>query len=107
VLIAGTLPSVIDGSVIRVKLLLIPLGCWLALSRPSRTEKRSDYVRPIPAPVLVALAAVVVGCVGGIYGIGGGSILAPVLIGSGSKPSQVALSESWLSRSAPITCHPA
>ena len=34
--------------------------------------------------------AVVVGCVGGIYGIGGGAILASVLIGSGRKPSEVA-----------------
>jgi uncharacterized membrane protein YfcA len=34
--------------------------------------------------------AAVVGCVGGIYGIGGGSILAPVLIGSGRPPSEVA-----------------
>jgi uncharacterized protein len=32
----------------------------------------------------------VVGCVGGIYGIGGGSILAPILIGSGRKPTEVA-----------------
>jgi uncharacterized membrane protein YfcA len=32
----------------------------------------------------------VVGCVGGIYGIGGGSILAPILIGSGRKPAEVA-----------------
>jgi uncharacterized membrane protein YfcA len=39
--------------------------------------------------VLVILAAAV-GCVGGIYGIGGGSILAPVLIGTGRRPSQVA-----------------
>ena len=39
--------------------------------------------------MLVVLAAVV-GCVGGIYGIGGGSILAPVLIGSGRKPVEVA-----------------
>jgi uncharacterized protein len=102
VLIAGTLPGVIAGSVIRVKLLpgphvfdlvvaavLIPLGTWLALSRPSRTDKPRSHVRPIPAPALVALA-VVVGCVGGIYGIGGGSVLAPVLIGSGRKPSEVA-----------------
>src|SRR5690349_13635836 len=102
VLIAGTLPGVIAGSVIRVKLLpgprvfdlvvaavLIPLGCWLALSGPSRPDKPGVNVRPIPAPVLVALAAVV-GCVGGIYGIGGGSVLAPVLIGSGRKPSEVA-----------------
>jgi hypothetical protein len=30
------------------------------------------------------------GCVGGIYGIGGGSILAPILIADGQPPSQVA-----------------
>ena len=30
------------------------------------------------------------GCVGGIYGIGGGSILAPVLTGTGRPPSEVA-----------------
>jgi uncharacterized membrane protein YfcA len=34
--------------------------------------------------------AAVVGCVGGIYGIGGGSILSPVLIGSGRRPAEVA-----------------
>jgi uncharacterized membrane protein YfcA len=43
----------------------------------------------IPAPVLVVLA-VAVGCVGGIYGIGGGALLAPILIGTGRKPSEVA-----------------
>jgi uncharacterized membrane protein YfcA len=31
-----------------------------------------------------------VGCAGGIYGIGGGAVLAPVLIGSGRRPSEVA-----------------
>jgi hypothetical protein len=31
-----------------------------------------------------------VGCVGGIYGIGGGSILAPILIGSGRRATEVA-----------------
>jgi uncharacterized membrane protein YfcA len=31
-----------------------------------------------------------VGCVGGIYGIGGGSILAPILIGPGRKAAEVA-----------------
>jgi uncharacterized membrane protein YfcA len=39
--------------------------------------------------VLILLAAAV-GCVGGIYGIGGGSVLAPVLIGTGRPPSEVA-----------------
>ena len=43
----------------------------------------------IPAPALILLAAVV-GCVGGIYGIGGGSILAPMLIGTGRRASEVA-----------------
>jgi hypothetical protein len=35
-------------------------------------------VRTIPVPALILLAAVV-GRVGGIYGIGGGSILTPIL----------------------------
>jgi hypothetical protein len=100
VLIAGTLPGVVAGSVIRVELLpgprvfdlvvasvLLPLGAWLAITRPSSgAEPRS---RVLAGPVLVVLAALV-GCVGGIYGIGGGSILAPVLIGSGRKPAEVA-----------------
>jgi uncharacterized membrane protein YfcA len=101
-LTGGALPGVIAGSVIRVRLLpgphvfdlviaavLIPLGIWLLLTRSPRTDNPDRRVWPIPDPVLVVLAAVV-GCVGGIYGIGGGSILAPILIGSGRKPSQVA-----------------
>jgi uncharacterized protein len=101
-LIAGTLPGVIAGSVIRVKLLpgpsvfdlviaavLLPLGIWLALTRPARPAGPDRPARQIPAPVLLILA-IVVGCVGGIYGIGGGAILAPVLIGTGRKPSEVA-----------------
>jgi uncharacterized protein len=102
VLLGGTLPGVIGGSVIRVELLpspqvfdlvvaavLVPLGTWLALTRPPRPADPERPARPIPAPVLVVLS-VAVGCVGGIYGIGGGSILAPILIGSGRKPSEVA-----------------
>src|SRR6516162_3178730 len=38
---------------------------------------------------LVAIAAAV-GCAGGIYGVGGGSILAPVLIGDGHPPARAA-----------------
>src|SRR5512142_1903742 len=102
VLIAGTLPGVIAGSVIRVKLLpgmrafdlvvaavLIPLGTRLVLSRPARGDQPDRPARMIPAPALVVLA-VAVGCVGGIYGIGGGALLAPILIGTGRKPSEVA-----------------
>jgi uncharacterized membrane protein YfcA len=102
VLIAGTLPGVIAGSVIRVELLpgphafdmvagavLASLGLWLALTRPHGAGVQDRPPRMIPVPVLVTLSAAV-GCIGGIYGIGGGSILAPVLMGSGRKPSQVA-----------------
>jgi hypothetical protein len=102
ILIAGTLPGVIAGSVIRVELLpgprvfdlvvaavLMPLGSWLVLTRPSHPQDPHRSARLIPVPVLVILAAAV-GCVGGIYGIGGGSILAPILIGSGRRPAEVA-----------------
>jgi uncharacterized protein len=102
VLIAGTLPGVIAGSFIRARLIpgprvfdvtvavvLIPLGTWLVLSRPARTDRPGRPASMIPAPVLVVLA-VAIGCVGGIYGIGGGALLAPILIGTGRKPSEVA-----------------
>jgi uncharacterized protein len=101
VLIAGTLPGVIAGSVIRVELLpgprvfdlvvavvLLPLGLWLALTGLPRADGRLR-ARLLPASVLIPLAAAV-GCAGGIYGIGGGSILAPILIGSGREPAEVA-----------------
>ncbi len=38
---------------------------------------------------MAALAAVV-GVIGGIYGIGGGSILAPLIVGAGRSPKTVA-----------------
>jgi uncharacterized membrane protein YfcA len=102
VLIAGTLPGVIAGSVIRVELLpgprvfdlvvaavLLPLGSWLAVTRPAPPHADARPVRSIPRPLLAMLAAAV-GCVGGIYGIGGGSILAPILTGTGRRPAEVA-----------------
>ncbi len=126
VLVSGTLPGVIAGAIIRVQLLpgarafdlviaavLIPLGLWLAATKPPElgpsalepsepgspggsspalSSPRGQSVRPAPGirpPVLIALAAIV-GCVGGIYGIGGGSILAPILIGSGRRAADVA-----------------
>ncbi len=91
-LLLGTLPGVIVGSVIRVELLpgpqaagaiiavvLIPLGTYLVV--------RGTATNPSGAAVLLPLVpiAAVVGCVGGIYGIGE-SILAPILIGAGWSP---------------------
>jgi Sulfite exporter TauE/SafE len=82
-------PGVSGGHGLRYRLLLLPVGTWLALTRPAREDDTGRSARRIPAPVLVVLAAAV-GRVGGFYGIGGGSILAPVLIGTGRRPSQVA-----------------
>src|SRR3954451_8185650 len=91
-LLIGTLPGVIVGSVIRVELLsgpqafylviaavLLPIGIWLALGRgpsPASAPPAADDRR-------ISAAALVVGVIGGIYGIGGGSLLAPVLVGVG------------------------
>ena len=62
-LIAGTVPGVIAGSVIRVELLpgtrvfdlvvaavLVPLGSWLTVTRPASAEDSGRPARPIPAP---------------------------------------------------------
>src|SRR5215813_3441878 len=85
VLITGTLPGVIAGSIIRVELLpgprvfdvvvaavLIPLGIWLTWARPTPEVKARGRARQVqiqmPDPALIILAAIV-GCVGGIYGI--------------------------------------
>jgi uncharacterized membrane protein YfcA len=100
VLLAGTLPGVIAGSVIRVELLpgprvfdgaiavvLVPLGLWLLLRRHRRRTGPSAV--SLAEPILIAVAAAV-GCIGGIYGIGGGSILAPILIGTGRPAAEVA-----------------
>ncbi len=70
VLIVGTLPGVIAGSIIRVELLpsahvfdfvvaavLLPLGVWLALTTPASAEGQARPARRIPLPVLVLLAA--------------------------------------------------
>ncbi len=98
-LLIGTLPGVVIGSTIRVELLpgprpfdvavalvLLPIGGWLLVAR--RPEPRGQRWGLTGATLVLVAAAV--GCVGGIYGIGGGSILAPILIGTGRPPSVVA-----------------
>ncbi|WP_344606983.1 sulfite exporter TauE/SafE family protein [Streptomyces glaucus] len=100
-LVLGTLPGVVLGAVIRVfalpgpevfrllvAALLLPLGTWLVVRtlRPAPARAR----RPEPAPRTVTGLALVVGVVGGVYGIGGGSLLGPVLVGRGVPVSRVA-----------------
>jgi uncharacterized protein len=100
-LVAGTLPGVIAGAVIRVELLsgglafelvvagvLLPLGLWLALG-----SQRIPRPRPALSPraqCAIWLLSLAVGTVGGIYGVGGGSLLAPILIAAGFSAYEVA-----------------
>src|SRR6202034_1238484 len=76
VLIVGTLPGVVAGSIIRVELLpgarafdvviavvLIPLGAWLLVARHQSEENTPPTRRRLSSPVLAVIAAVV-GCVG-------------------------------------------
>jgi uncharacterized membrane protein YfcA len=99
-LVLGSLPGVVVGAVIRVELLsgpdafllvvaavLVPLGVWLALLPPPR--RRVAGATPNLSRPLLAFAFVV-GIIGGVYGIGGGSILAPVLLGLGFAAVEVA-----------------
>jgi hypothetical protein len=98
-LVLGTLPGVVIGAVIRVELIsgphafyfviaavLAPLGAWLALFRPLARRSGSS----LPASGWITPLALLVGVIGGIYGIGGGSILAPILVGVGLSVVEVA-----------------
>ena len=97
-LVMGTLPGVVIGSILRVELLsgtsafyiviavvLLPLGLWLLANR--QPPRRTGHQTREPLIVAMSLA---VGVVGGIYGIGGGSILAPILVALGLALSEVA-----------------
>lgn len=99
-LVAGTLPGVVVGAAVRVFAvpgasvfrllvagLLLPLGLWL-IARTPRPARPAPAAEP-PPRVVIALA-VAVGIIGGIYGIGGGSLLGPVLVGRGMPVSRVA-----------------
>lgn len=97
-LVAGTVPGVVLGALVRVYLLpgpdafrlvaglvLLALGAWLV----HRTVGPPRRTRPLTPRTTLALA-LVVGLVGGVYGIGGGSILSPILVGSGMTLAVVA-----------------
>lgn len=100
-LLIGTLPGVVIGAVIRVFLVpgphafrllvagfLLPLGIWLCLPRNRRTTHDSQAVSPPRSGT--AVLATTVGVVSGIYGIGGGSVLSPILVGRGMPIAKVA-----------------
>ncbi|MHA6785129.1 TSUP family transporter [Pseudonocardia saturnea] len=96
-LLTGTLPGVVIGTAIRVHLapgdrifrvlaaaVLLPLGVWLCTRRD-----RPPRPHPLGSRVITAVG-LGAGVVGGIYGIGGGSLLGPLLIGAGLSVAAVA-----------------
>ncbi|MFD3488775.1 sulfite exporter TauE/SafE family protein [Streptomyces sp. NPDC058665] len=100
-LVAGTLPGVVLGAVIRVfalpgptvfrlliAALLLPLGLWLCARTLRPANERT--VTAEPSARSVTALALAVGVVGGIYGIGGGSLLGPILVGRGLPVARVA-----------------
>ncbi len=101
IMLLGTLPGVVAGAGLRVYLapgmgvfklliaaLLLPLGAWLCLRALTKGSARRE--RPQPSGRFIAGIALVVGVVGGIYGIGGGSLLSPILVGRGVPVAAVA-----------------
>ena len=97
-LLFGTMPGVVLGAILRVEVLagahafmfiaarvLFPLGAWLLLGSQRIVPEPRE-----PNRVLVVAASLVVGVVGGIYGIGGGSLLAPMLLAAGFSAYEVA-----------------
>ena len=105
-LVTGSVPGVVVGAVIRVYLaadpdvfrllaaaVLGPIGLFI-LRRPAPGSLSRRL-----SPRTVRLLAFVVGIVGGIYGIGGGSVLGPILVGTGMAVAVVApaaLASTWV-----------
>ena len=97
-LLAGTLPGVVLGTLVRVYVapgdrifrllaaaVLLPLGMWLCSPRRRRPTRHR-----VPHPPAILALGLAVGVIGGIYGIGGGSILGPILVGAGMPVTVVA-----------------
>ena len=99
-LVLGTVPGVLLGALIRTfavpgarafhllaALLLLSVGLWLYIGT---LRRRSHDPRKPPSHAAITTLALTVGTIGGIYGIGGGSILGPILVARGLPVAKVA-----------------
>ncbi|MEU2288560.1 sulfite exporter TauE/SafE family protein [Streptomyces sp. NPDC013178] len=96
-LVVWTLPGVAAGAAVRVFVLpgpdvfrlliaalLLPLGLWLCIrTRHPAGKQPPSEAAAAPSPTALSVLALSVGLVGGIYGIGGGSLLGPILAARG------------------------
>jgi uncharacterized protein len=100
VLLIGALPGVVIGAILRVFLIpgpevfrllvagfLLPIGIWLCVQRNRRA---TAYNSTPMSPNFTTAIAFSVGIVCGIYGIGGGSLPTPILVGRGMPVATVA-----------------
>lgn len=100
---AGTVPGVVLGALVRVfavpgarvfhllmAVVLLPLGVWLCARSLRGASNTQDTPADEPSGPVVTALALGVGVVGGIYGIGGGSLLGPILVGRGLPVARVA-----------------
>jgi uncharacterized protein len=78
-----------DAAVFRLiaAAVLLPLGVWLCIRRSPQWARSA--ARPLSGRVITVMA-LLVGVVGGIYGVGGGSVLGPILAGTGMSVATVA-----------------
>lgn len=99
-LVLGALPGVVVGAALRVFVLpgpvvfrvligclLVPLGVWLCFRSLVPAGPSAGLV---PGPRTLTALALAVGVVGGVYGIGGGSLLGPLLAARGLPLARVA-----------------
>ena len=95
-LLAGTIPGVVVGAIIRVEWLsgqrafYLAAALVLAVLGGLLIRRRADHAAgQLPLPLIPPIA-LGVGVIGGIYGIGGGSFLAPILLIGGYTAYEVA-----------------
>jgi uncharacterized membrane protein YfcA len=105
-LVAGSLPGVVLGAVIRVYVVADPDVFRLLAAAVLAPVGLFILRKPAPGSLgrrlgrrTVGALAFVVGVVGGLYGIGGGSVIGPVLVGTGMAVATVApaaLLSTWV-----------
>jgi uncharacterized membrane protein YfcA len=105
-LVSGSVPGVVLGAVIRVYVVADPDVFRLLAAAVLAPTGLLILRRPAPGslhrhlqPRTVRVLAFTVGVVGGIYGIGGGSVIGPVLVGTGLTVASVApaaLFSTWV-----------
>ena len=101
-LLLGAIPGVLAGAALRATVLtgpravaailavvLLPLGALLLSARERNRRERRGPPALSGTRKLAAMAGAV-GLVGGIYGIGGGAVIAPALVAAGHRIARVA-----------------